>query len=166
MNRVTGGAAPSSAKVPPLPAWRQRSYYRSRIDMTGRRYGCWTVIRFAVEEHVPGRQPRWLCRCACGTERTVAGQMLRNGRSRSCGCRCWQRRRQRMRASHLMRRALGNGKLVRPDTCQRCGRRGRIEGHHFRGYEDEHALSIEWVCRSCHVRMPHPECVDCEGRAA
>jgi hypothetical protein len=28
----------------------------------------------------------WLCRCECGTERTVWSPHLKNGRTRSCGC--------------------------------------------------------------------------------
>lgn len=29
---------------------------------------------------------QWLCRCECGTEKTINGIVLRDGRSRSCGC--------------------------------------------------------------------------------
>ena len=29
---------------------------------------------------------RWICRCECGTTRSVNGRSLRNGRSTSCGC--------------------------------------------------------------------------------
>lgn len=49
------------------------------IDMTGQRFGRWTVL-----EHAGGT--RWLCRCDCGTEKPVSGDTLRSGRSKSCGC--------------------------------------------------------------------------------
>lgn len=31
-------------------------------------------------------QKRWLCRCACGTEKTVQQGHLRSGHTKSCGC--------------------------------------------------------------------------------
>lgn len=49
------------------------------IDLTGQRFGSWTVI-----EPRPGY--RWLCQCDCGSEREVQSKSLKNGRSTSCGC--------------------------------------------------------------------------------
>jgi hypothetical protein len=49
------------------------------IDLTGKRFGRWRVIRYA-------RDRRWFCVCDCGTRRAVCGKSLRNGGSRSCGC--------------------------------------------------------------------------------
>jgi hypothetical protein len=56
-----------------------------RIDLTGQRFGRWTVL---------GKGPsppswasaHWLCRCSCGAERVVASRHLRSGKSASCGC--------------------------------------------------------------------------------
>lgn len=50
------------------------------IDIAGRVFGNWTVIR-----HVAGAH--WLCVCSCGVERNVRGDGLRDGTSASCGCR-------------------------------------------------------------------------------
>ncbi len=47
--------------------------------MAGIRYGRWVVLAQAGPMH-------WLCRCDCGTERSVEGRSLSRGRSRSCGC--------------------------------------------------------------------------------
>lgn len=52
------------------------------IEITGQRFGRWTVVARASK----GRKPRWLCICECGTERDVLGDNLRNGQSISCGC--------------------------------------------------------------------------------
>lgn len=49
-------------------------------------FGRWTVIR-QVESHPKFRYRQYLCRCKCGTERYVNVQLLRTGRSISCGCR-------------------------------------------------------------------------------
>lgn len=54
------------------------------MDLTGEQYGNWSVLRWAPRG--PSGQTRWLCRCACGTERIVSGTNLRAGCSRSCGC--------------------------------------------------------------------------------
>ncbi len=53
------------------------------IDLTGKRFGRLTVLNRA-ENH--GIHPSWHCRCDCGKETKVAGQHLRNGTTKSCGC--------------------------------------------------------------------------------
>ncbi len=54
------------------------------IDMTGQRFGRWTVLEKA------GNTPRggamWQAVCDCGAARAVLGQDLRKGKSVSCGC--------------------------------------------------------------------------------
>lgn len=52
------------------------------IDLTGQRFGRWTVIEKAVKK--PNNQR--FCRCDCGKERFVKGVQLTSGRSKSCGC--------------------------------------------------------------------------------
>lgn len=48
----------------------------------GDKYGYWTVIRLADEQH-PGKV---LCRCQCGTVRWLFRSPLRTGKTKSCGC--------------------------------------------------------------------------------
>jgi hypothetical protein len=50
-----------------------------RIDLTGQRFGCWTVIAYVGRSH-------WLCVCDCGARVIVDGGNLRRGGSKSCGC--------------------------------------------------------------------------------
>lgn len=50
---------------------------KKTIDLTGKKFGQWTVIAYAGEKH-------WLCQCACGTEKSVHGGSLRYGRSNGC----------------------------------------------------------------------------------
>lgn len=54
------------------------------IDITGQTFGRWFVISRA-ETNKCG-QAMFLCRCLCGTERTIVGNTLRKGKSTSCGC--------------------------------------------------------------------------------
>src|SRR5262249_38050423 len=54
------------------------------IDLTGRRFGRWTVLaRHPERDH---GATLWLCRCDDGVERVVDGNNLRRGLSKSCGC--------------------------------------------------------------------------------
>ena len=54
------------------------------IDLTGQKFGRWTVIKKVP--NLKSRDSKFLCKCECGTEREVLGKNLRNGRSSSCGC--------------------------------------------------------------------------------
>lgn len=55
-----------------------------KIDLTSQRFGRWTVLKQAAPGE--GYSTRWLCECDCGTIKTVGAQLLRSGRSQSCGC--------------------------------------------------------------------------------
>lgn len=55
------------------------------IDLTGKRFGYWTVIARDQQQH-RGRQAYWLCRCICDETRSVPESNLRRGISTSCGC--------------------------------------------------------------------------------
>lgn len=46
--------------------------------------------------------------------------------------------------------ARRNGSLVKPQSCSKCGNGGRIEGHHYLGYDEKHQLDVEWLCVRCH----------------
>lgn len=54
------------------------------IDISGQRFGRWTVIQKVP--NLSGREAKWLCQCDCGTRKEILGKNLRNGRSSSCGC--------------------------------------------------------------------------------
>lgn len=44
------------------------------------------------------------------------------------------------------------GELEVPERCQRrqCGRRDKLVAHHWHGYDEEHSLDVQWLCRACH----------------
>lgn len=66
----------------------------SFIDLTNKRVNKLRVMRRV--ENV-GKQPAWLCRCDCGTEKTILGMHLRAGKPVDCGCGYVERQ----RASHV-----------------------------------------------------------------
>lgn len=52
------------------------------IDLTGKKFGEWTVIEKA--EKATSGNYKWLCRCSCGNLKKVDGNSLRGGRSTKC----------------------------------------------------------------------------------
>ena len=52
-------------------------------DLTGQRFGRYTVLR---RDKTVGKTVYWLCKCDCGTIKSVCGSNLRSGAIRSCGC--------------------------------------------------------------------------------
>lgn len=60
----------------------RKGYYK---DLTGKKYGLWTVLSFHHKD--VGKHSSWLCKCACGTIRVVRQPNL-VGEGGSCGCNC------------------------------------------------------------------------------
>ena len=58
------------------------------MDLTGRRFGRLTVIERGPDKiDLSGHhRVQWNCRCDCGNEITVRGDVLRRGDVKSCGC--------------------------------------------------------------------------------
>lgn len=54
------------------------------VDYTGRKFGLLTVLR--REGHNRHGQITWYCTCSCGGSKTVLGNSLRTGGTKSCGC--------------------------------------------------------------------------------
>lgn len=67
------------------------------VDRIGKRYGRWLVVSRAPN----GEKGRvfFNCRCDCGKEASVRGDILHNGGSQSCGCLKHERWIQRMKGN-------------------------------------------------------------------
>ena len=53
-------------------------------DLAGKKFGKLTVVSFAgSNKH---GHAKWLCKCECGNEKTVTGNQLASGKTKSCGC--------------------------------------------------------------------------------
>lgn len=71
----------------------------------------------------------------------------------------------RTKAITLVSQAIKAGLLVRPESCELCGRipqsvttkkgdkwyRPSIHAHHWRGYEGDAALDVWFICVSCNI---------------
>jgi hypothetical protein len=53
------------------------------IDLTGRKFGFFTVVSKAAAKN---RRTSWLCRCCCGKEKVINTSSLTTGNTKSCGC--------------------------------------------------------------------------------
>ena len=59
---------------------------RKREDLTGKRFGRYTVIKYNPEKSKEMGISYWDCICDCGTEKCVSANHLKKGNTRSCGC--------------------------------------------------------------------------------
>ena len=55
------------------------------IDETNNQYGYLTVL-YKSSLKSPSQKTLWHCKCECGNEIDVLGESLRDGRTKSCGC--------------------------------------------------------------------------------
>lgn len=53
-------------------------------NIEGKKFGRLTV--FSISPHKPGTRVKWMCRCDCGRDVTVAAHSLKSGLTASCGC--------------------------------------------------------------------------------
>jgi len=57
---------------------------------------------------------------------------------------------EKVKARLLVDYAIKKDFLIRPTECSKCGKEGRIEGHH----EDySKPLEVTWLCKKCHVEL-------------
>ncbi len=60
-------------------------YTRHAKEMSGKKFGLWTVLRRGPLFSRGKRKPAlWICQCICGLERVVEGSALRLGKTNGC----------------------------------------------------------------------------------
>lgn len=67
-------------------------------DISGKTFGHLTVLH---RDPTPTPRVRWVCQCACGTEKSVASNNLQSGGIKSCGCKRAEERSARMQGNRL-----------------------------------------------------------------
>jgi hypothetical protein len=60
--------------------------------------------------------------------------------------------RKKVTAVDILHGLTRTGKIIRPTLCSRCGKTGKIEGHHF---DYDRPKEVIWLCHSCHTKI-HP----------
>jgi len=128
----------------------------------GNKYGFWTVIAKAPSRKnktnlsVPAR---WLCKCRCGNEKIVDGDILRDGSSKSCGF--WSKHENNFLRKMEKCKKNANGCLEwqgmrDKDGYARFGEKAKIVSRIL--YEKKHGAIPEGMC-VCHV-CDNPGCVN------
>jgi hypothetical protein len=122
------------------------------IDLTGQRFGRLLVLGVHPERVRYGKNKRavaalWRCVCACGEQRFVFGNNLRQGMSRSCGCLIRDITTKRNTKHGHARR----GNVTRAYTCfvgmkQRCFNPNCRNYPNYGGREDTPITVCEYYC--------------------
>lgn len=55
-------------------------------DLSGLKFGLWTVQTLSTKKKKPNGGVYWMCVCECGKEKAVAADSLISGKSLTCGC--------------------------------------------------------------------------------
>lgn len=105
-----------------------------RHNLTGQRFSRWLVLERSHAKRVPaGTVIYWLCRCDCGTERSVSAGLLLGGGSKSCGCLQKDAHRAQF-FKHGHAPVSRTGKKASPEYKSWAAMRGRCYGRGY-GYE-------------------------------
>ena len=98
-------------------------------DLTGKKFGKLTVLKFDGYNKVYGRSrvPYWLCKCDCGETKSIAGQTFKDGRVNSCGCLLESFRKNILPDSNRLQKTLPEGLALFNEICSnyRCSARRR-----------------------------------------
>ncbi len=57
-----------------------------RPDLSGKKFGTYTVIKFVDKNPDGNPASRFLCRCECGVEKVLTASHINSGITQSCGC--------------------------------------------------------------------------------
>ena len=55
------------------------------IDITGQKFWRFKVLHFDIDTRFD-KHPKWVCECECGVVKSVRGDHLKSGKTKSCGC--------------------------------------------------------------------------------
>ena len=136
------------------------------IDITGQKFGRLTVlVRHGSD---PTGKTQWLCVCECGNTKVITGLNLKNGNSKSCGCKKHltgaenprtiidphriKERKRTLAADRSWRTRI----LRRDKCCQKCGAVDELQVHHLESYATRPELRIcpdngAVLCFKCHL---------------
>lgn len=79
-------------------------YFPHRYDLTGRKFGRWTVIERCHSDSA--KQSGWLVVCECGNENIIRYGDLAYGKSKSCGCAAREKLQKRVKKHGMCKHPL------------------------------------------------------------
>jgi len=55
-----------------------------------------------------------------------------------------------LNTNYIFKKAIKRGIMIRPQTCEKCGKKTKIVGHHP---DYKKPLDVIWLCNSCHRNL-------------
>lgn len=107
-----------------------------------------SAFKTTVAKSFPAYPRCRTCRSAASKRRksTPEAKALRAARE----ARWYQANKEKRRAHKTVHRAVCSGRLIRPDSCSRCGSVAPVHAHHA---DYSKPLEVEWICVPCHGRL-------------
>jgi hypothetical protein len=104
----------------------------------------------ANKEHLARYHKQWIKKNSAKSASMVSRWRRENPEKYNAQIKRYQEaNKEKIRAYRKFRKALKAGILHRPKYCEQCGKAGRIDAHHHKGYD--FPLEVLWLCRQCHV---------------
>lgn len=69
---------------------------------------------------------------------------------------------EQIKATTFLNNAVQSGKIQKPQECAICGKKTKLHGHHHKGYAEENALDVLWLCRKCHAQLHQEKIIEGE----
>lgn len=122
-------------------------------DITGRKFGRLTVIRYLPVEERPNKTKAWLCKCDCGNEIITSTGKLTSNHTRSCGCLCVDFARNiNLKYKHVSKRLYS----VYKGMLSRCYDKKHREYHNYGGrgilvcdeWKSDYDTFAEWALKT------------------
>jgi hypothetical protein len=79
-----GVSVNSIQKLVPEELKHRKINKQTQPDLTGQKFGRWTVLHNVGEKDKGVRNAFWQCRCGCGNERSISRSELASGTSKQC----------------------------------------------------------------------------------
>lgn len=123
-------------------------------DLTGKRFGKLVVLERADNTISPCGQPQtqWKCRCDCGNVIAVRAQLLKSGKTKSCGCNIsTQKRLSHTRLYHIWQKMISRCQNINDQAYERYGGRGIKVCHEWQG-ENGFQNFYEWSMKNGYAK--------------
>ena len=96
---------------------------RDKTSLIGKKFGRLTVLEYAYDESKKSaNKSRWVCNCDCGNTIIVAGDKLKSGHTKSCGCIQKEKARARMITDNPMKAEEQRRRMVEHNPMRKKGK--------------------------------------------
>ena len=123
-------------------------------DLTNKKFDKWTVLSLDEEKSKKGGPYYWICKCDCGTIRSIMSTSLTLGRSKSCGC---LKKESKINSNHIEFDNNLNCLKVYFSNCNDyflCDVEDRDIVEKYTWYKDNYGYVRTKICNNYEISMP------------